>query len=181
VLYVAVFYGGVVVRNEQLLEELNGEGALAHSPIPHYHQLICLQVVIWGSGHGSSPTPTYCAHGGCSRKAAWAASSNNSVTPRLHLQLICEPITTEHDGAEGILYTRYSSMASTFNLFTALLWGSLYYRNLLLNVQRCSKKRRSRFKTFLTFRSLFTNTLQSSIIYRDLSYRLPYLFLKNNK
>jgi len=79
VLYVAVLYGGVVVSYEKLLGELNGEGTLAHSPISHHHQLICQQVVIWGPGHGSSPTPTYGAHSGCSCKAAWAASCNNSV------------------------------------------------------------------------------------------------------
>lgn len=69
-LYVAVFYGGVIVSDEQLLEELNGEGTLADASIPHHHQLISKQVVIWVSGHGRSPTPPYCANSGCSLKAA---------------------------------------------------------------------------------------------------------------
>jgi hypothetical protein len=79
-LYVTVFYGGVIVSDEQLLEELDGEGTLAHTPIPNYHQLISKQVVIWVSGHDRSPTPPYCANGECSLKAAQTASHDNSDT-----------------------------------------------------------------------------------------------------
>ena len=37
--------GGVVVRHKDLLEKLDGEGALAHTPISHHHQLVRGEVV----------------------------------------------------------------------------------------------------------------------------------------
>lgn len=46
VLYVGVLDGGVVVRHEQLLEELDGDGALAHAAVSHHHQLDSGQVLI---------------------------------------------------------------------------------------------------------------------------------------
>ena len=42
---VGVFNGGVIVRHKDLLEKLDGEGALAHTPISHHHQLVRGEVV----------------------------------------------------------------------------------------------------------------------------------------
>lgn len=42
---VGVFNGGVVVRHKDLLEKLDGEGALAYTPISHHHQLVRGEVV----------------------------------------------------------------------------------------------------------------------------------------
>jgi hypothetical protein len=79
-LYVTLFCCEVIVSDEQLREELVGEGTLAHTRIPHYHQLIGKQVVIWVSGHGRNPRPPYCANGGCSLKATQTASHKISAT-----------------------------------------------------------------------------------------------------
>lgn len=48
---VGVFNGGVVVRHKDLLEKLDGEGTLAHTPISHHHQLVRGEVVT-GDGTG---------------------------------------------------------------------------------------------------------------------------------
>ena len=40
-----VLDGGDVVRHKDLLEKPNGEGALAHTPISHHHQLVRGEVV----------------------------------------------------------------------------------------------------------------------------------------
>lgn len=51
VFQVGVFNGGVVVRHKDLLEKLDGEGTLAHTPISHHHQLVRGEVVT-GDGTG---------------------------------------------------------------------------------------------------------------------------------
>ncbi|TRY91981.1 hypothetical protein DNTS_013792, partial [Danionella cerebrum] len=43
--HIRVLYGGVVVRHEDLLEELDGEGTLTYTAVAHHHQLIGGQVV----------------------------------------------------------------------------------------------------------------------------------------
>ena len=50
-LQVGVFDGGVLVRHKDLLEKLDGEGALAHTPVSHHHQLVRGEVVA-GDGTG---------------------------------------------------------------------------------------------------------------------------------
>lgn len=51
---VRVLDGGVVVWHKDLLEKLDGEGALPHAAIPHHHQLVRGQVV---AGHGAGRHP----------------------------------------------------------------------------------------------------------------------------
>ncbi len=55
---VRVLDGGVVVRDEDLLEELYGERALPHAAVSHHHQLIRGQVVPGNHAgrHGDSYT-----------------------------------------------------------------------------------------------------------------------------
>jgi hypothetical protein len=58
----------------------------------------------------------------------------------------------------------------------------IYITETFINCSTLKEKRPSCFKLFLAFRSLFTNTLRSSVIYHDLSYKLPYIFFeKKNK
>lgn len=47
---VRVLDGGIVVRHKDLLEKLDGQGALPNATIPHHHQLVRWQVV---AGHGA--------------------------------------------------------------------------------------------------------------------------------
>lgn len=46
---VGVLDGGVVIRDKDLLKELNGESTLPHSPIPHHDQLIRGEIVAGNS------------------------------------------------------------------------------------------------------------------------------------
>lgn len=51
VLDVRVFNGWVIVSDKQPLEELNGEGRLAHTTIPDHHQLEGRELVRRGLRH----------------------------------------------------------------------------------------------------------------------------------
>lgn len=45
VFQVGIFNGRVIVRHKDLLEKLDSEGTLAHTSVPHHHQLVGREVV----------------------------------------------------------------------------------------------------------------------------------------